>query len=46
MGSNYPGWDNAPIWELIRDLPISDEAREKVLGRTAAERLFRVPVAS
>jgi aminocarboxymuconate-semialdehyde decarboxylase len=44
MGSNYPGWDNAPIWELIRELPISDEAREKVLGRTAAERLFRVPV--
>ena len=42
LGSNYPGWDEAPIWETIRALPgVSDEAKEKVLGRNAAERLFR-----
>ena len=42
LGSNYPGWDNAPIWDPIRALPgVSDEAKEKVLGRNAAERLFR-----
>ena len=42
LGSNYPGWDNAPIWETIRTLPdVSDEAKEKVLGRNAAEHLFR-----
>jgi aminocarboxymuconate-semialdehyde decarboxylase len=43
MGSNYPGWDNAPIWETIRALPgISDRAKEKILGENAARRLFRV----
>jgi aminocarboxymuconate-semialdehyde decarboxylase len=42
LGSNYPGWDNAPIWETIRALPgVSDETKDKVLGRNAAERLFR-----
>jgi aminocarboxymuconate-semialdehyde decarboxylase len=41
LGSNYPGWDNAPIWETIRSLPeLSDAAREKILGVNAAERLF------
>jgi len=44
MGSNYPGWDNAPIWETIKSLDLDDEAKEKVLGRTAAERLFREEV--
>lgn len=44
MGSNYPGWDNAPIWETIKGLDLDDEAKEKVLGRTAAERLFREEV--
>jgi aminocarboxymuconate-semialdehyde decarboxylase len=42
LGSNYPGWDNAPIWETIRTLPgVSDEAKDKVLGRNAVKRLFR-----
>jgi aminocarboxymuconate-semialdehyde decarboxylase len=46
LGSNYPGWDDAPIWETIRTLPgLSETARDKVLGVNAAERLFRVPVA-
>jgi predicted TIM-barrel fold metal-dependent hydrolase len=44
MGSNYPGWDNAPIWETIKSLDIDAEAKEKVLGRTAAERLFKEEV--
>jgi aminocarboxymuconate-semialdehyde decarboxylase len=45
LGSNYPGWDNAPIWETIRTLPGLDErTREKILGRNAAERLFRSDV--
>ncbi len=43
MGSNYPGWDNAPIWETIRALPdVSDRAKAKILGENAAERLFQV----
>ena len=42
LGSNYPGWDDAPIWETIRTLPgLSETARDKVLGVNAAERLFR-----
>lgn len=41
LGSNYPGWDNAPIWETIRALDgVSDTVKEKVLGVNAAERLF------
>lgn len=45
MGSNYPGWDNAPIWETIRALPnVSDRAKEKILGENAADRLFRAAV--
>ncbi|HET9103913.1 MAG TPA: amidohydrolase family protein [Solirubrobacteraceae bacterium] len=45
LGSNYPGWDNAPIWETIRALPqVSDRAKAKILGENAAERLFRVSV--
>lgn len=44
LGSNYPGWDNAPIWDLIRDLPgLSAEAKEKILGLNAVERLFKRP---
>ena len=44
LGSNYPGWDNAPIWDLIRDLPgLSPEAKEKILGLNAVERLFKRP---
>jgi aminocarboxymuconate-semialdehyde decarboxylase len=47
MGSNYPGWDNAPIWETIRALPnVSDRAKEKILGENAASRLFKVPAAT
>ena len=46
IGSNYPGWDNAPIWETIRALPnVSDQAKEKILGENAAERLFATNVA-
>lgn len=44
MGSNYPGWDNAPIWETIKGLDLDQTQKEKVLGRTAAERLFREEV--
>lgn len=46
MGSNYPGWDNAPIWETVRALPLSDEVKDKVLGLNARDRLFRGPAAS
>ena len=46
-GSNYPGWDNAPIWETIRELPgLSDVAKDKILGLNAVERLFRTQVAT
>jgi aminocarboxymuconate-semialdehyde decarboxylase len=42
MGSNYPGWDNAPIWDTIRSMPdLSDTAKAKILGANAAERLFK-----
>ena len=45
LGSNYPGWDNAPIWETIRALPgLSDGAKDKILGLNAVERLFRAPL--
>jgi aminocarboxymuconate-semialdehyde decarboxylase len=49
MGSNYPGWDNAPIWETIRAMPgLSEAAREKILGLNCVERLFKaeIPAAS
>jgi aminocarboxymuconate-semialdehyde decarboxylase len=47
MGSNYPGWDNAPIWETIRELPgLSDTAKEKILGKNSVERLFKTEVAA
>jgi aminocarboxymuconate-semialdehyde decarboxylase len=46
-GSNYPGWDNAPIWETIRELPgLSQVAKDKILGLNAVERLFRTQVAT
>jgi aminocarboxymuconate-semialdehyde decarboxylase len=45
LGSNYPGWDNAPIWEMIRSLPgLSGTAKDKILGLNAAERLFKAGV--
>jgi aminocarboxymuconate-semialdehyde decarboxylase len=45
LGSNYPGWDNAPIWETIRALPgLGEEAKDKILGLNAVERLFRTTV--
>jgi aminocarboxymuconate-semialdehyde decarboxylase len=45
MGSNYPGWDNAPIWETIRTLPgLSDGAKDRILGLNAIEHLFRAPL--
>jgi aminocarboxymuconate-semialdehyde decarboxylase len=41
LGSNYPGWDNLPIWDTVRGLPsLNDDAKEKILGRNAVERLF------
>jgi aminocarboxymuconate-semialdehyde decarboxylase len=47
LGSNYPGWDNAPIWETIRTLPdLSDEAKAKILGGNAADHLFRESVSA
>ena len=47
LGSNYPGWDNAPIWETIRALPnLSDRAKAKILGENAARRLFCRPAAT
>jgi aminocarboxymuconate-semialdehyde decarboxylase len=45
LGSNYPGWDNAPIWETIRSLPgVSDAAKDKILGLNSVERLFKTSV--
>jgi hypothetical protein len=45
MGSNYPGWDNAPIWETIRELPgVSETAKDKILGLNSVERLFKTSV--
>ena len=42
LGSNYPGWDNAPVWESIEGLESLDEAgKAKILGLNAAERLFQ-----
>jgi aminocarboxymuconate-semialdehyde decarboxylase len=44
LGTNYPGWDNAPIWDLLRaDPSLSAETKQKVLGANAAERLFASP---
>jgi aminocarboxymuconate-semialdehyde decarboxylase len=41
LGTNYPGWDNAPVWDLIRDHPeLSEQAKSKVLGDNAAQHLF------
>ncbi|WP_262699581.1 MULTISPECIES: amidohydrolase family protein [Streptomyces] len=42
LGSNYPGWDNAPMWQTIRELPdVSGPAKDKILGLNATDRLFR-----
>jgi aminocarboxymuconate-semialdehyde decarboxylase len=46
MGSNYPGWDNAPIWETVRAMPgLSEAAKDKILGLNSVERLFKAEVA-
>jgi aminocarboxymuconate-semialdehyde decarboxylase len=43
LGTNYPGWDNAPVWDLIRSHPdLNETTKRKVLGDNAAERLFGV----
>ena len=35
LGSNYPGWDNAPIWDIIRSLPqLSETAKDRSLDST------------
>lgn len=45
LGSNYPGWDNAPVWDTIRTLPgLSQEAKDKILGLNSVERLFKTTV--
>jgi aminocarboxymuconate-semialdehyde decarboxylase len=45
LGSNYPGWDNAPIWETLRGLAgVSDAAKDKILGLNSSERLFKAAV--
>jgi aminocarboxymuconate-semialdehyde decarboxylase len=42
LGTNWSGWDDAPLWEVIRGLDgISDETKAKLLGLNAAERLYR-----
>lgn len=41
MGTNYPGWDQLPGWEMIRSLEGVPEAeKEAVLGLNAERRLF------
>lgn len=45
LGSNYPGWDHFDAWNVIRELPgLTEEDRVKILGRTAAEKVFKVSV--
>ncbi|MBV9047756.1 MAG: amidohydrolase [Chloroflexi bacterium] len=45
MGSNYPGWDNAPIWQTIRTMPgLSNMTRDKILGLNSVQRLFKTEV--
>jgi len=41
LGSNYPGWDDAPIWETIRSLPELRRGEGQDPGLNSAERLFR-----
>ena len=42
LGSNYPGWDDAPIWQTIRTLPgLSEASKAKILGGNAAQHLFK-----
>ena len=46
LGTNWSGWDDAPLWELIRGLDgISDETKVKILGLNATERLYRAGAA-
>ncbi|MCW2995508.1 MAG: Aminocarboxymuconate-semialdehyde decarboxylase [Conexibacter sp.] len=41
LGTNHPGWDDFPGWDVVRGLPgISDEAKARILGQNAATRLF------
>ena len=46
LGTNWSGWDDAPLWELIRGLDgISDQTKAKILGLNATERLYRARAA-
>jgi aminocarboxymuconate-semialdehyde decarboxylase len=42
LGTNWSGWDDAPLWDVVRGLDgISDETKDKILGLNATERLYR-----
>ena len=42
LGTNLGGWDDFPVWDLIRSHPELDDAtKAKVLGGNAADRLYR-----
>jgi aminocarboxymuconate-semialdehyde decarboxylase len=47
LGTNWSGWDDAPLWDVIRELDgVSDEAKDRILGLNATERLYRASAAA
>lgn len=43
LGTNYPGWDHFPGWEVIRKMDgLTEEQKQAILGRNAEYDLFRI----